>query len=198
VSGDEKPVWPSAERTALTKEAARAALKAARASFDEHLAESRRLAETPLTRDEILSLGDRELFDHVWMRVSSRITYFDAAALRREDPDVAAFIATEVFEGEVMNGGLSQYFYNAPDPDHLRVVLDGYTRLGLAEVRELIAEIVAPLTDHEAAWRASLQAGTVESFFDSHPEAFELDELIELHDAERLRVVRAVPDKFAG
>lgn len=75
------------------------------------------------------------------------------------------------------------------------MVLDGYTRLGLTEARHVIEEVVAPLAAAESAWRSSLRDGTIETFFDSYPASRlpDDDDRIELHDAERVRLVRTTP-----
>jgi Domain of unknown function (DUF4375) len=116
-------------------------------------AQTRAQAETPLTVAEIESLVDDDLDDRVWCRLSSLIDYLDASQIASEDADVAAYLATRVFEWEVGNGGLHQYFFNFPDPDHLALVLGGYDHLGLAEARHVIEDVVAPLAEAEAAWR---------------------------------------------
>jgi hypothetical protein len=67
-----------------------------------------------------------------------------------------------MFEWEVMNGGLHEYFFNNPDPDLLAVVLDGYEVLGLQDQAVAIREVIAPLAEREAAWRESLRDGSIE------------------------------------
>ncbi len=104
-------------------------------SMDDFFAESRRQAGTPLTWREFESLADRDLDDRVCLRLSSLINYFDPSQIVAEDPDVAAYLATRVFEWEVGNGGLHQYFYNFPEPDHLSAVLSGYQRPSRSERR---------------------------------------------------------------
>jgi hypothetical protein len=162
--------------------------------------EARSSAETPITMEEIASLPDEELDDRLWLRLSTVVDFFDAPKLRAADPDVAAYLATRLFEWEVGNGGLHQYFFNYPDPDHFAVVLDGYTRLGLAERRRLLEEAVAPLAGAEAEWRESLRDGTIETFFESYPGSglADHDDCVGDHDAERLRLVRSSPEKFIG
>jgi Domain of unknown function (DUF4375) len=162
-------------------------------------AQTRAQAETPLTVAEIESLVDDDLDDRVWCRLSSLIDYFDASQIASEDADVAAYLATRVFEWEVGNGGLHQYFFNFPDPDHLAVVLDGYDHLGLAEARHVIEDVVAPLAEAEAAWRESLRDGSIATFFESYLASSlpEYDNRIGEHDAERVRLIRSVPGMFA-
>ena len=127
------------------------------------------------------------------------IDYFEPTSVRDEDPDVAAYLSTRIFEWEVGNGGLHQYFFNFSDPDHLGLVLDGYSRLGLEDVRRVVEEVVAPVASAEAQWRQSLRDGTIDTFFGSYVESRlpEYDDRIDCHDVERLRLVRARPDKFA-
>ena len=162
-------------------------------------AQSRAQAETPLMVAEIESLVDDDLDDRVWCRLSSLIDYFDASQIASEDADVAAYLATRVFEWEVGNGGLHQYFFNFSDPDHLAVVLEGYAHLGLAETRRIVEDVVAPLAEAEAAWRESLRDGSIATFFESYPASSlpEYDDRIGEHDAERVRLIRSVPEKFA-
>jgi len=157
------------------------------------------MADAPLTAAEIESLVDDDLDDRVWLRLSSFVDYHDPAQIAAEDPDVAAYLATRVFEWEVGNGGLHQYFFNFPDPDHLAVVLEGYTHLGLAETRRVVEDVVAPLAQAEAAWRESLRDGSIATFFESYPASSlpAYDHRIGEHDADRVRLVRSVPEKFA-
>jgi hypothetical protein len=90
------------------------------------------------------------------------------------------------------NGGLHQYFFNYPNPDLLAVVLDGYSFLGLDEVRRVVEGVVAPVAANEEAWRESLRDGKIETFFGSYSESQlpEYDERIGIHDVERIRYVR--------
>jgi Domain of unknown function (DUF4375) len=164
------------------------------------VARTRARVEAPLTVAEIASLvDDDDLDDRVWLRLSSLVDYFDAAQIASEDPDVAAYLATRVFEWELGNGGLHQYFFNFPDPDHLAVVLEGYAHLGLAETRRIVEDVVAPLAHAEAGWRESLRDGSIATFFESYPATSlpAYDHRIGEHDAERVRLIRSLPEKFA-
>jgi hypothetical protein len=106
---------------------------------------------------------------------------------------------SRLFEWEVMNAGLHQYFFNNPDPGLLDLVLDGYRLLRLDDQASVVREVVAPLAEREAGWRDSLRDGTIETFMASYVESAlpELDDRIEAHDAERIRFVRSHPDAFA-
>jgi Domain of unknown function (DUF4375) len=156
-------------------------------------------SNSPITVDEITALSDDDLDDRVWLRTCSLVNYWDSAQVRALDPDVAAYISTRLFEWEVGNGGLHQYFFNFPDPEHLAVVLDGYSRLGLDDVRRIVEELFAPIAAVEAEWRESLRDGTIETFFDSYVESRlpEFDDRVEFHDSERIRHVRSTAEKFA-
>lgn len=169
------------------------------ASFAAHMAAAQRQAEQPVSVEEIATLDDSDLDDRIWMRLSTIIAYRDAAGLRAEDPLVSAYLATRTFEWEVGNGGLHQYFFNFDDPDLLAVVLDGYSTLGLHHARRDLEEIVAPIAAAEAAWRASLRDGNLQTFADSYDvtQLPEFDERIGLHDAERVQMVRANASTFA-
>lgn len=135
----------------------------------------RRWESTALTVEDIASLPDDELDDWQW-----------------------AYYATRMFEWEVMNGGLHQYFFNNPDPELLELVLDGYRVLGLDDQAIVVREVVAPLAAQEAAW-TSARDGTIETFMAAYVESAlpEFDHRIEAHDADRLRFVRAEPQSFA-
>jgi hypothetical protein len=163
------------------------------------LAQSKAQAATPLTVAETESLVDDDLDNRVWCRLSSLIDYFDASQLASEDADVAAYLATRVFEWEVGNGGLHQYFFNFPDPDHLAVVLEGYAHLGLDETRCIVEDVVAPLAEAEAGWRESLRDGSIATFFESYPASSlpEYEDRIGEHDSERVGLIRSMPEKFA-
>lgn len=155
--------------------------------------------ESAVSVDEIERLPNEDLDDRVWSRLASLVDYFDAAQLQGQDPDVAAYLSTRVFEWEVGNGGLHQYFFNFRDPDHLAAVLQGYSRLHLEEARRVVEEVVAPIASEEAAWREALRDGSIETFFGSYVESRlpEYDDRIEFHDNERIELVRAHPAKFA-
>lgn len=157
-------------------------------------------AEEPLTVAEIEALPPDRLDDRVWMRWYHLVNPGDPNALRQTDPDVAAYLSTRLFEWEVMNGGLHQYFFNYPDPDVLKLVLAGFDRLGLEETRAAIEQVVAPIAACEAEWRESLRDGRIETFFDSYEDTAldGLDGIVEDHDHIRVALVRAHPEKFAG
>jgi hypothetical protein len=95
----------------------------------------------------------------------------DPEALMALPPGVRAYLATRLFEWEVGNGGLHQYFFNYPSPDLLTLVLDGYSYLRLPDARRVVEELVAPVAEAEHAWRNSLRDGTIEGFFASYPES---------------------------
>ena len=162
-------------------------------------ARTQRQSETPLSTDEIAQLPDEELDTRVWLRLTHFVDCHNPGSLRAEDRDVAAYLATRVFEWEVGNGGLHQYFFNFPDPDHVGVVLDGYSRLGLDEARRTVEEVIAPIASEEARWREALRDGSIETFFESYVESRlpEYDDRIGFHDTERLSLVRAKPSTFA-
>ena len=155
--------------------------------------------DAALTVDELSSLPPSRLDDRVWTRLVQLVDLNSPTALRSQDPEVAAYLSTRLFEGEVMNGGLHQYFFNHPDPDLLDVVLDGYDQLGLHEVRATIEASVAPIANREAKWRESLRDGRIETFFDSYgtTELDALDEHIQLFDHVRIERIRAQPERFA-
>lgn len=152
-----------------------------------------------LTETDIASLDDIELDDRVWARLSSRVDPGDPDALMALPPGVRAYLATRLFEWEVGNGGLHQYFFNYPSPDLLALVLDGYSCLGLHDARRVVEELV-PVAETEGAWRESLRDGTIEGFFGSYPESRlpSYDDRIGYHDDVRVRYVRAHPELFTS
>jgi hypothetical protein len=155
--------------------------------------------EAPTTVDELVSLPPARLDDRVWLRLSRLVDYRNPAALRSDSSDVAAYLSTRLFEWEVMNGGLHQYFFNFPDPDLLSVILDGYTHLGLHDARTTLEHAIAPIAAKEAEWRESLRDGRIETFFDSYgsSELEALDLRIEVFDHVRVALIRTRPDSFA-
>ena len=155
--------------------------------------------DAALTVDELASLPPSRLDDRVWTRLVQLVDVDSPTALRSEDPDIAAYLSTRLFEWQVMNGGLHQYFFNYPDPDQLDVVLDGYDRLGLHEVRATIEATVAPIANREAEWRESLRDGRIETFFGSYgtTELDALDEHVQMFDHVRIERIRAHPERFA-
>ncbi len=147
----------------------------------------------------IADLDDSSLDDHVWLRLLGVYEPSDPETLMRAPEGVRAYICTRLFEWEVGNGGLHQYFFNNPDPGLLQLVLDGYSFLGLAEARRIIEDVVAPVAANEIAWRESLRDGRIETFFASYVESKlpEYDERIAFHDDERIRYVRSNPQLFS-
>lgn len=161
--------------------------------------EQDRLAARRITADEIAVLSDDELDDHVWLRLCQLVGSGQAPDLAAMQPRLRAYYVTRLFEWEVMNGGLHQYFFNHPDPDLLELILDSYPILGLPEQAEAIRELIAPLESQESAWRESLRDGTIETFFESYVESAlpDFDDRIELHDPERVSFIRAHASDFA-
>jgi hypothetical protein len=166
----------------------------------------RRWQSTALTIEDIASLPDDDLDGWLWTRLcgvvdadptSSDLALASAVGALTEPQQ--AYFATRLFEGEVMNGGLHQYFFNNPEPELLGLVLDGYRILGLDDQAAVIREVVGPLADREASWRESLRDGRIETFMGSYPVSAlpEFDDRIEEHDTDRLNFVRSRPDAFA-
>jgi len=152
-----------------------------------------------LTPQLIADLDDTSLDDHLWLRLLDVYQPLDPDALMRAPDGVRAYICTRLFEWEVGNGGLHQYFFNQPDPRLLKLILDGYSFLGLDDARRIVEEVVAPVAAEEAAWRESLRDGTIETFFASYVESKlpEYDVRIVEHDEDRIRYVRANPELFS-
>jgi Domain of unknown function (DUF4375) len=158
----------------------------------------RRWRSTALRIEDIASLPDAELDDWLWTRLCDLVDG-SVASVGGLPEAQRAYYATRLFEREVMNGGLHQYFFNNPEPGLLDLVLDGYRVLGLERQTAVVRELVAPLARREASWRDSLRDGTVETFMESYVESAlpKVDPRIEEHDAERLRFVRSLPYAFA-
>ncbi len=159
----------------------------------------RRWQSTALTVEDIVSLSDTELDDWLWIRLSGVVDGSAATIAALPEPH-RAYYSTRLFEWEVMNGGLHQYFFNHPEPELLDLVLDGYRLLRLDAQAAMIRELVAPLAEREASWREALRDGTIESFMESYAESAlpQFDERIEQHDADRVRFVRGQPGDFAN
>ena len=152
-----------------------------------------------MTAEDISSLPDDELDDWLSTRMSLVVGEPSAAAVAALPEAQRAYYATRMFEWEVMNGGLHQYFFNNPDPDLLDLVVEGYRLLSLEGQATVVREVVAPLATREAEWRESLRDGTVQSFMDAYVESAlpDLDDRIEAHDADRLALVRNHAQVFA-
>jgi hypothetical protein len=154
---------------------------------------------TPLTPELVAELPDERLDDWVWARCATFADPCDYETLAPLQEGVRAYVVTRLFEWEVGNGGLHQYFFNHPSTDLLGLVLDGYAYLGLETARRIVEEDVAPIAEREREWRESLRDSSIETFANSYAdtELTQFDERIELHDAERIRYVRANPTLFA-
>lgn len=161
--------------------------------------EQDRRAATPVEAGEIAALPDDELDDRVWLRLCTLVRPDSPLDLATVDPGVRAYCVTRLFEWEVMNGGLHQYFFNHPDQELLELVLDSYPVFGLERQAEVIRQEILPIAARESAWRESLRDGTLETFFGSYVDSAlpELDDRIELHDAERIAFIRAHAGDFA-
>ena len=144
-------------------------------------------------------MDDSSLDDLLWMRLLFIFEPLEPDAQMGASDGVRAYICTRLVEWEVGNGGLHQYFFNYPDPRLLRLVLEGYSYLGLDEARRIVEEIVAPLAAKQEAWRESLRDGTIETFFGSYVESKlpEYDDRIAFHDGDRIRYVRSNPSLFS-
>src|SRR5215813_4447485 len=100
----------------------------------------------PLTVEMIASYSDSELDDHTLARLARRTDLTEQAEVESLPPLVQAWLVTRVFEWEVGNGGLNQYFLNFEDrPWFLALVLRGYDVLGLPEQQRLIDERIIPV-----------------------------------------------------
>lgn len=166
--------------------------------LDDFFRESAELRSAPLTPEAIIEADDDHLDSWVWTRMLAFVNPGIPENLANWPRGVQAYMATRLFEWESGNGGLHQYFFNYPNPGLLAVVLDGYSALGLDEVRRVVEEVVAPVAANEEAWRESLRDGRIETFFESYSESQlpEYDERIGHHDVERIRYVRANPLQF--
>ena len=169
------------------------------AHVDDFFERQNRLASTPLSPDEVSSLPDDELDDRIWLRLGETVGDGDAASVATLPELLRAYYATRVFEWEVMNGGLHQFFFNYPEPRMLELVLEGYRSLGLDGAAATVREVVEPIAQREAEWREALRDGRIETFMESYVETAlpEYDDRIEIHDADRLAVARRDPSRFA-
>jgi len=153
----------------------------------------------PLTIEMIASYSDSELNDHTVARFARRTDLTEQNEVERLPPLVQAWLVTGIFEGQVGNGGLNQYFLNFEDrPWFLDLVLRGYDVLGLPEQRRLIEERIIPVafSDTENLRRERQRQKPFSRTGVNELEV--LDDLIEDQTDLRIRVVRANPELFAG
>jgi hypothetical protein len=161
---------------------------------------TRQMSETPVTAAMIAGLPGSELDDHVWLRLSSRAGTDSREGIEALHPLVRAYLVTRMFDWEVGNGGLRQYFLNFEDrPWFLPLVLDGYTLLGLDDQRRVIEERIVPVACSAEERRIRRQdridfgrRPLKESRLDV------LDDLIGEHDDVRVALIRASPGLFIG
>ncbi len=154
-----------------------------------------RLRTRTLTAEIAAQLDDVTLDDMVWEDIS----YGTDGNLDEMSDAVRAFYATRLFEWEVGNGGLHQFFFNHPTPEVVAAVIEGYRFLGVVPSADLVADLIAPLASQEQEWRESIRDGSIETFMDSYAESLlpEADEQVRLHDVERMALVRSNPALFA-
>jgi hypothetical protein len=101
-------------------------------AFGQLIQSTRQMSETPVTTAMIAELPEAKLDDHVWLRLHSRVDVGSRGDIEALHPLVRAYHVTRMFDWEVGNGGLRQYFLNFENrPWFLPLVLDRYTTLGL-------------------------------------------------------------------
>ncbi len=150
--------------------------------------------------DDVASLDDVSLDEVLWHRVCEIAASGSVADLDAMPPAIRAFFATRLFEWEVGNGGLRQFFLNHPEPAMWKAVAAGYELFGDDRGASLVSEILTPLATRDAEWRESLRDDRIETFFESYLEtrlAEYDDRAVGRHDVGRLRYVRAHPDLFS-
>lgn len=159
-----------------------------------------RMSETPVTAGMIAELPDSKLDDHIWLRLTSRVSMDRRDDMEALHPAVRAYLVTRMFDWEVGNGGLRQYFLNFTDrPWFLPLVLDGYTILGLDDQRRVIEDRIMPVA--YSAKEASILTQDRADFFGPGRQKSQLDELndlIDQHDDVRVALIRSNPELFAG
>ena len=154
--------------------------------------------DQPLAAGFIGSLDDRVLDEHLWNRTCRLAPSGAGEDVATMPAGARAFHATRLFEWEVGNGGLHQFFFNHPEPEIIEAVAEGYEVFGVPESARVIRDLVAPLAARESEWRESLRDGRIETFFDSYPQS-QLDQFggrVGRHDIERLAYVQANPESF--
>jgi hypothetical protein len=150
-------------------------------------------------------LPDDELDDSVWLDLADRIGRLDEGSFDRLAAPVRAFYATRVFEWQVGNGGLYQFFLNYDHlPWFITAVLDGYTALGLEDQRQVLEREVLPVagTSDEQQLRDSERRSPSLGWRSVPPgersRLNALDHRIGEHTAIRLAMVRSRADLFVG
>jgi hypothetical protein len=159
---------------------------------------TQQMRETPLTAHLISSLSDEELDDLIWIRLWSRPGLLTKAGFAQLRPTVRAYCATRIFEWQVGNGGVYQFFLNwESEPWLVAEVIRGYNLLGLRDQRRLIEEFVAPTATLQSEIelreqnRAEPRGGTGE-----RSQLNQFDQQVGDHTAERLRLLRTQADDF--
>lgn len=153
------------------------------------------LRRQELTPSIVAQMDDVTLDDIAWADVCHGT---DEDLVSMSDA-VRAFYATRLFEWEVGNGGLHQFFFNHPSPETIGAVIEGYQFLGAPDAAAVVTGLIAPIADREREWRASLRDGSIETFMDSYSESLlpDVDGQVKLHDVERIALVRSDPSLFA-
>lgn len=169
-------------------------------AFGQFIQSTRQLSETPVTTAMIAELPEAKLDDHIWLRLHSRVDVGSRGDIEALHPLVRAYLVTRIFEWEVGNGGLRQYFLNFGNrPWFLPLVLDGYTALGLDAQRRVIVERIVPVA-YSAKERRTRSRDRID-FFGPRRKKSQLDELNDLigqHDDVRVALIRANPELFVG
>ncbi len=105
----------------------------------------------PPQRKQVQTLPDHELDDEIWLRVSAAA----GTGLRSLSVEARAHFATRLFEWEVLNGGLHQFFFNRAEPEILGAVTGGYRVLGLSSDADRVEALVVPNAADEV-WMAGV------------------------------------------
>lgn len=168
--------------------------------FGGYRARTRMMFETPVTAEMIAELTDARLDDHVYRRILGRVDTSSRAEVESLPPLVRTYLTTRIFEWEVVDGGLRQYFLNYEHrPWFMDLVLEGYTTLGLGDQRRVIEERIIPVAF--SAQEQQIRAQDREDLFASPLAESQLDrlnDLVGLHDDVRVALIRGNPEVFAG
>jgi hypothetical protein len=165
-----------------------------------------------LTVDILHEIPDEDLtstlFDHVTFKIGEHTGeggMDEPTFIRTLSPGFQAFWSTTILEGEVDNGGFSQFFWNASRVYGLDAI-EGYKRLGAHDKAEIVEEAVKKAVDNADEYTRLRETGTLEAYQEwdkasdsdfrelEHRYGKSPDDL----DALVVQYVRSHPEEFVG
>jgi hypothetical protein len=167
-----------------------------------YLSAADELAALPITEDEIRSEGgDDRLIERIYQHLLDRNGGTEPLGARLPDLQ-RALVVTTWFEGDVFNGGLSQYVMNQDDNAEasLAMVVDGYSTIGIEDMAAIAGDVLkvveaeCDLRQRLERWRLS---GDAWQMYEEQTALTTFDPAVRSTVAERAAFIRDHAGAFA-